>query len=391
MHRSDAEDDGLTIFDLPGLSEEDAWSRIAQTMERFPELARVYDEPFLRDVARRRASPKNHLVFWLVQSRSEVTGAFWQQVVNELRLLEPEDGFARFGPKMRRTERADFQGWRTELWFAAWLKRGGIALTLEPPVGTRVAEFVTHTSPEVFWEIKSPLDIPEVRENEAALLEVQRTMRRIPEPYVLELVELNLTAADVAAAVKDIKRQITSAHAAERSLPQTSAAGGLAVAATAKTRRDHGYLGITSSGFMFQGEHGKRVTKVIRDASGQLPADRCGVVVVDRTNAEWMDETDVTEACFGEERMVLEGGQARTVHAGGVFQPECGTLISAVVSYSRTWVRGGGEYELFFVHNPFAKVPLPESLVALLGARHLRPVEIEPGRFRIELPIEHDG
>jgi hypothetical protein len=42
-------------------------------------------------------------------------------------------------------------------------------------------------------------------------------------------------------------------------------------------------------------------------------------------------------------------------------------------------------YEMLFMHNPFAKTPLPEDLFRFPGVRHMRRVDVSPGRFRLDI------
>jgi hypothetical protein len=75
----------------------------------------------------------------------------------------------------------------------------------------------------------------------------------------------------------------------------------------------------------------------------------------------------------------------------GLFMPDVNTRLSAVASYSRSWTRNSAPYELLFVHDPFARIPLPEAIVNLPGARHLRPVEGRPGLYKIRTITDSVG
>ena len=65
----------MTIFDLPTMSEAEAWVMIRATLERLPQLSRLYDELFLGRLVRRRQMD-NSLLLLLVQPNNEYAG-FW--------------------------------------------------------------------------------------------------------------------------------------------------------------------------------------------------------------------------------------------------------------------------------------------------------------------------
>lgn len=44
----------------------------------------------------------------------------------------------------------------------------------------------------------------------------------------------------------------------------------------------------------------RRPAEQIRDAARQLPPEASGIVVVDCSNADWLDGGDVQDACYGE-------------------------------------------------------------------------------------------
>jgi hypothetical protein len=376
----------LTIFDVPRLEEDDAWLRVRATLAAHPLLEHVYDEPFLGDQIRRRATSDGVLLLWLAQPDDEMAVAFWNAVVEDLSLLEPEGAVRVFRSKMRKDAVADFESWRTELSLAARLKRDGVGIVLEPPVGNGTADIMTRTVPEAYWEIKSPLDLGDLREDAAVQLDVQRRFRRIDEPYVLDLVSFDLARADVAKAAKDIKRQIAAFYAASGTPPHRFVSSGLVIDAVAVTNRGHGYLGtMMSKEYVFQDEHAGHVVKHILKAAKQIPGDAAGVVVIDRICSDWLNEHDVVDACFGVERLVFVGNAHFNIRNGGVFRPGYSTRISAVASYSRRWVANGGELEMLFLHNPYARTPLPAGLFTSNGFRHGRLIEARPGFFTLDV------
>lgn len=148
----------------------------------------------------------------LVQPDDELNCEYWTQLTGDLLTLESEGSFDAFRAKLREHDGPSMESARTELMFAAWLKRQGVTIALEPQVGTRKCEFVASTTPKTWWEIKSPLDLTDLQRDAAVQDEVQRRLRRIDQPYVLTLDKCELPVDRVPAAVKAIKRQLYAFH-----------------------------------------------------------------------------------------------------------------------------------------------------------------------------------
>ena len=378
----------MRVFDVPKLDEELVWQRVRSTLATHTVLQRIYDEDFLARLIRRRQSPTNHLLFWLVLPADDDRSVkFWSPITADLSILEALGSFEVFRDKMHHEEKERITSWRTELWFAAWLVRNGITLTLEPTVGDKHPEFVTDTVPPTWWEVKSPLDLEPQREERAVLSDVQRRLREIPEPFVLNVVKAHLALADVPRAVKDIRAQIRAFAQKNGEPPARFESAGLVVEVAAHTKhRPTGFLGSTGIiAHLFQNEHAQQIADKIASAVPQLPEDGAGVVVIDRTLSDWNDEEDVINACYGEDKLGALGNKIITVREEGFFRSGTGTRISAVVSYSRHPMHWEHCYELLFLHNPFAKIALPEDLFRFPGVRHMQRVALSGGSFRLDI------
>jgi hypothetical protein len=380
----------VTIFDVPKLDEETAWARVRATLAAHPLLEHVYDDTVIANLIRRRQSRTNYILFWLVlPADDERSIRFWSSITDDVAILERFGSLKLFRDKMQKEKRDEVESWRTELWFSAWLVRNGISLTLEPPMENKRPEFKTETEPPTWWEIKTPLDLERQRNERVVLTDVQSRLKEIPEPFVLGIIKADLALSDVPAAVKDIKKQIRSFAQSKGEPPATFKSGGLAVEVSVRTKhKSTGFLGtILTDGHMFQNEHASQIAGRIDSAIPQLPKGGAGIVVIDRTLSDWNDESDVIDACYGDDVGIVQGGKLLPAREEGFFRPGIGTRISAVVSYSRHpmhWEKEGG-YEILFLHNSFAKVPLPEDLFRFPGVRHMRRVNLPDGCFRLEV------
>jgi hypothetical protein len=359
------------MFDVPAVSESTAAAAVRRTIAAFPVLQRIYDDAFVSRLAKRRVQ-KNILLLRLMQPDDDIAMSFWSSVVSDFEDIGIEAAIKAFAPKMHDPNREKIESWRTELWFAAWLARYGVAIELEPAVGSGHAEFRASTAPVTWWEIKTPLEAREPRADDAVQLDLQKRLHDIPEPFRLFLLAFDLDLADVPPAVKDLRRQLASFAKTEASLPCSFTSNGLVVEAFERTNGRGGFAGALGKGYLFRGEHAKLAASHIRDAARQLPADGAGIVVVDCSNATWLHEQDVEDACFGDGRVTYREGSLIECRLGGVLRPGYGTRISAVVAYNRTIVRHGRNYDILMLHNPYARIPLPPTAFDYPDIRHGR-------------------
>gem|GEM_PF-6482657 len=380
----------MNIFDLAEVEEATAYRLVNETLAAFPDLRNLYDEDFVKKLVKRRGNYDNFLLLLLVQVEDEVAAKFWTTTLDDLAVLAPRGSWQAFFSKFRKRGHFDIQSAKSELTLAAWMERNGAPVVLEPLVnGLRGCDFMAETQPRTWWEIKSPGDLRVVKENERIELEVQAGLRRIQQPYVLALDEIDrkkLSPAEVPKAVKEIKRKIGKFHESGGRLPHAVESHGLRIAITGRTKSvPYGYLGTMSHSYTFKNQYMKLALSRISSAIGQLPADSAGIVVIDATAAHWLDEHDVVDACFGEEVFGQYGGQIGAIRLpGGAFHPGHRTRISAVVYYTRSpddWER---DFEMVVLHNPFARVPLAPGTLQFQGVRQLVCFALGEGRYRLE-------
>lgn len=353
----------LAIDDVAALSSEHAAALVKRTLGQHPLLQQVYDDEFVQNLIRKRLNGDNSLLFRLVIPEDPLGHALWTTIVDEIDELGG-DALEAFRDKMRRAGYEAIESWRTELWFAAWVKRMGVTVDLEPTVGDGKAEFRAGTHPETWWEIKTPLDLASVRGDIAVEEDIRKRLRSIPERYSLTLEAYDIALIDVPAAVRDLRGQLAAYHAQCGKTPRVFSSNGLVIEAY-ETTSERGYLGVQlGKMYTWRNQHAELAAKKIREAAKQLPADGAGVVVIDRTVATWMHDDDVEDACYGERFLEFDPTFQRSVRRGGLFRPDSGTRISAVISYSRAIVRHGRGRDIAVLHNPDAKKPLPYDLFA---------------------------
>jgi len=172
----------LTIYELADLPEEEAWRGVHASLAAFPRLSEIFNNDDLANLIARRAGGSSRLLLRLVRSDHEM----WREVFEAFDLLGPLAAQS-FTEKVRRDRRGNEESWLTELRFAAWLKRGGVDVTIEPAVNDGLAEFLAQTDPPTVWEIKSPLDAEAQRAEAEIMHELQGELRRLPVPVVLSV------------------------------------------------------------------------------------------------------------------------------------------------------------------------------------------------------------
>ena len=200
-----------------------------RTLSLYPILHKVYDEEFIAKLIRRRVSTTNHLLLALSQPEHEL---FWKSTANDLECLLDEGALEHFRDDLRKKKEHDLQAVRSELGIAAWMKRRGFSIVLEPLTnnGSR-CEFSAGTEPATWWEVKTPRDVgeltqPEItedgfekkinlRRDQDIDTEVRRLLKETVQPYWLDFeFDADFDRKNVAPAVKEIKRQLLAHHAA---------------------------------------------------------------------------------------------------------------------------------------------------------------------------------
>jgi hypothetical protein len=378
----------MTIWDLEDLDPEDAFARAKATISKFPILARVFDDDFLRDLIRRRATiVDNFLLFVLVQPEGEIAIEIWREITDDLLLLEPEGSIEAFADKLKRHTSAEFEATRSEIALPAWFKRNGTAVVLEPPVGDKRPDFAASTEPPTTWEIKSLQDIDDVQTVAAIEHDVQGRLRKASQPYILTTTGLPQRREDVARAVKAIVRGLVAHDQAGLPVPHTFEDRGLVVTAERRQRDGKGYPGIfTGPMHEFGTEYSERVRGRIKAAGDQLPTDSAGVVVIDCTATTWLDDEEVIDACFGDLSTVFRGRETFDFRENGAFREGGGTRISAVIAYARRrHISDTGPFKMTVLHNPYARFPLPDGWLSDENVRHIRRVEETPGKYRFDI------
>jgi hypothetical protein len=163
-----------------------------------------------------------------------------------------------------------------------------------------------------------------------------------------------------------LEEQLLAYDAEGGPLPAEFSVDGLMVSVIGRDDDGQGSVGASCGReYQFEAEHADLAAKHIRAAAAQLPSQGGGIVVIDTSNATWLDEKDVEDACYGAPGLRRAGTGTVTVRGGGVFRRGGNTRISAVVAYSRNIVRSLHGHDVAMLHNPFAKVPLPEHLFAI--------------------------
>lgn len=374
----------VNIFELKEMEEDELLELAHQTIALFPVLKEIYNEDFLKDLARRRHHFDNYLL-WLLVSKQPFTYLTWQIVANCLKSLEDSDGISHFKAKLRsRTDRV-FRSYQTELEYAAYYKAKGYDIKLEPkiPNTEKIPEFKIE-SPEirVFFEIKS-IFWEEIIEEEKLETQIQGAIGKIDLPYVFNI---RHTPGLGIEHVSDLKKfligklgGIDDAQDFPFVLyyPNETAALAKITVLGKPNRLPHGYLGGINGGVKM-GPGAEELRRKISKKVSQLPKKEANVMVIER--GSWLlDEIDIDYALFGDEKLrVYSNGHTEPIRTpNGILKPTKNTRLSAVIFSQKKWERQNFNRRKFVFHNPFAEKPLDEQFFADRNVKQFVPIHEE--------------
>lgn len=379
-------DEDISIYDLAIMDDASVRDRVEKMLAHFPALRRIFCTEFLDSLIPDRQNLDNHLLLLLADTEDSFATRFWTEVSNDLLILQDAQAFEVFRQKLRKRDRIGLQSAKTELELAAWMRRKGNRIVLEPqnPETGRRCEFTAESVPPTWWEVKSVLDQQTVRDQEKIQREVARHLRYIDEPYWLHIDTGNLTLSNVHRAVKSVLQQIRAFHrAGGQPIPISFDSHGLRVTIEGRSPRPYGYSGTEIIGPYWLGnEDIRRVLNRAREAVSQVPPGKAGIVVIDTTMADFVHKEDVEDACYGELNLAVVGGNLLQMRGrDAVFRPNSNTRVSAVIHYKR---RSPGEVMIKVYHNPFAEIALPPKILRDRHVSQVRCVQISATSHRLE-------
>lgn len=362
-----------SVYDLANRTPEELWQRVRQTLAGRPFLQTVFTDEAIALYIKRRNRGDSTLLLRLVLTEDEGTRRYWDEIEAHLVVLGAEA--IKFAEPMRNSDAVRHEGWRTELWFAAWIHRHtGAAIDVEPTVGTAKAEFRALLIPELWFEVKSPKDAPETLAFAPIDDRFRRLMNDLPERFRVDMEYTDdykpIHVNEVALIVKRLRRTLSSTITDDA--PITFRSHGIDFTAFASDAQT-GSIGIVSGPLANTDEYESIAFEHIREAAKKLPPQHAGIVVIDRTNTEWMDDRHVQAACFGWNEIVSGDFGDTYRWCEGIFRSDMHTRISAVISYSRRYVNHGlrSGYDLLVIPNPHARTPLLQGFLGFPGVREM--------------------
>ncbi len=379
-------DEDINIYDLAIMDDVSVRARVEKTLAQHPSLRRLYSPQFLDSLVPDRQNLDNHLLLLLADTVDSFATGFWTDISNDLAVLEDVRAFEVFTPKLRQRDRIGIQSAKTELELAAWMRRKGHPIELEPlnPETGRRCEFAAESAPPTSWEVKSVLDQGTIREQEKIRTEVAKRLRYIDDPYLLNVDIQGLRLQDVHEAVSSVLERIRKFHrGGAQPIPISFESHGLQATIVGRSQRPYGYSGTEIIGPYWLGDEDiRRVLDRVRDAVSQMRRGRAGIAVIDTSMADFVEREDVEGACYGELSEVVVGGKLLDVRGReAVFRPDRNNRISAVVHYER---RRPGDVTMSAYHNPFADTQLPYGILADRHVKQVRRVQVSDITYCLE-------
>jgi hypothetical protein len=112
---------------------------------------------------------------------------------------------SKFQRKLRMRSCEDMEAGISELAMGAWFKRLGNPIHFEPPTRNgRVCDFVAHSEPQTWWEIKSLQDSSDIAAEDASIDDLRSRLRRIEQAYIIGIEAERIERAAVPGAVNEM-------------------------------------------------------------------------------------------------------------------------------------------------------------------------------------------
>lgn len=212
MKRKDFNDPEALMYgiDMPSVDKQTLTSRVQITLNRYPALKEIFPEEFVTTLVARSRDVGNYLLLWLANPGNHIADQHWKEVAADLTLLAPERSLAHYTPKLRITDHHSVEAAKTDLELAAWLKRRGLAIKLEPRIeaSERLGDFFVKSEPLTWWEIKSVQDTKTVLAADCAHREIAKRLKRTREPYIFNVHQRGIRPEQVPAALKEVARRV---------------------------------------------------------------------------------------------------------------------------------------------------------------------------------------
>jgi len=355
------------LSEITKASDEELFAKAKHRIESFPILKGIYDDKFLSMLVRNKNDYDNALLLWLVTddpNNESVAVCLFQEIEQNLRLLQPEGSVQKFKPKLVQWNSIYFESGIAELDLVAEYKKKGYQIELEPilPNGGKADFCVGKGCLRIYFEVKC-IFWRRSLEEEAMIDELHVRLGRMNEPFMISIdIKKSLKRRQVAEVSKYIQKRLREADQAAIRLPFSFAYlenGEPIVVVDINLRLPIGERGFIS-GFTYGGGikgDWSDLRRKISSGVSQLHPDYPGVIVI-QPHGLGTSQYDIQNALWGD----LAWNPYRKPEVfrwkDRIFAKNKNTRLSAVLYLQRRLQASGYTKKKIIYHNPYAKTRL---------------------------------
>lgn len=359
------------IAEIKRADEEALLGEAKSRIKRFPILRRIYDDQFLKELAKHKHDYDNLLLFWLVINNpidGPLAIKLFEEIEEDLRVFKHERDLHTFDAKLRQWEAIPFESAIVELEFAAEYKRKGCQIELEPVLpNKRRSDFSAITDAmKIYFEVKMIYREHTLKEHKI-IDELSERLDGMEEPFAVSIdMRETVRPTGIPKAAKYIRRKLRTIEQTPLSLRHSFAypeKGEPALVIDIVSRLpvdERGFI----SGFVFGG--GMRVSwrdirSKIASAVSQLHPDHPGVIII-RPESIATTDFGIRNALFGD--LSVSFFQNDQLFRGGsrIFSSNKNKRLSTVICYRKTLHESGYTRRIHVYHNPCARTKLPTEI-----------------------------
>lgn len=378
------------ISEIARANEEELLVIAKQRIEKFSILKRIYDDAFLSILVRHKSDLDNHLLVWLVidnpfDKHSAIR--FFQDIDENLDLLQHEGGIQKFKPKLRQWNTIPFESAIAELEFAAEYKKRGFQIELEPrlPNGEKGDFLASKDSVKIYFEVKCIFWERSLKDH-AIINEISERFSRLNQAFVIGIdIKEIFQRKQTVKVVKYIQEKLKQFERTSFILPFSFVypeSGEPIIEIDIIKRLSNGEKGYVS-GAVFGG--GVKVNwndlrSKISSGVSQLHPDHAGVLVIQPHGLETV-QYDIENALFGDLAVTKFGDPKPLWQKDRIFYKNKNKRLSAVIYCKKRLYKSGYIREQIVYHNPYAKTRLSASTFSGEYVTQFIPTQRDDGKL----------
>lgn len=357
-----------------------------QRIEDFSILKRIYDDDFLSVLVRHKNDNENLLLFWLVTDNPAAISLF-QEIEENLELLQPEDSIQKFKTKLKLWNTIPFESAIAELEFAAEYKRKGYWIELEPilPNGEKADFCASKDSVKIYFEVKCIFWEHSLEEN-AIMDELSDRLGRMDEPFVIGIeIKKSFRRNQTAKVARYIRKKLKQFEQVSASPPFSFVypeCGEPIIEIDVTKHLPKGEKGFILGGVFGGGLKGNwnDLRSKISSGISQLHPDYPGVIVI-QPHGLGTGQYDIENALLGDLKVNLFGEPKAFRGGDRIFAKNLNKRLSAVIYFEKRLQLSGYTKKKVVYHNLDPKTKLSTDVFKGENVTQFIPIKLDNGRI----------